>query len=944
MGVRSDTPWTAFGVFLVWVLGMTCPAYSSGSEKAVSASQPAAALSVAEVVIEILDAPGDAAYWKQMAEDLVFVRVGEPLSEPLLEQTLQAMELCRRFGEIHVDSREGKDGMTLAFRLTPFRQIRAISISGGFPVLEKEIRSSMTVAVGDPVVPEDLQQQERLIAELFRRQGYVAPKVRVGAKEEGVDGSVHMGVVIEKGPFYRLDRLEMSGNHAFSESDLKRKMKVKRGVTRLIFSGRFVEADLRRDVRTLVAYYRKKGYADCSIDARVDKDPHAGKVSAVLTVQEGPRYEVTFQGNARFSNRRLRKDLVFFEQGNTGDLGLRRSLTKIREGYTAAGYPKVEVKMETSTRAEDKGEVREIRILIEEGPCTTVRSVHVGGNQVFSDEKIRRQMLTRPAGLFEKGAFVAKTLEEDVGMIRTLYRREGYLSAEVDKTVRYSQDGTEVDVTLRIEEGVQTLVASLRFEGLTLLQEDRARGALLLKEGQPFREYLVQSDENTLSSRVSEKGHPHVQVKGSSTFTEKGRQAQVVYRVQEGPLVRMGRVYYAGNFRTKKHILDRELEMGPGDPFSLTGMLEGQSNIRDTDLFDSVRFRAIGLKEKREEIPLFVEVQEKRPYFVQAGAGYETEKGFFLTGKTGDHNLRGTNKDAWVGGEASEIGYRADFGLKEPRALGTRVAANLAAFAEKREEFNLDFGIRTMGASLGLSREWIKGLTTSVTAGLERRDQYLRDTVTVPMPTIQTAPHAYEPRTILVTTPSVCYDGRDSFIRPRKGVCAAVSLDVSKGLENSLDDFLKLRADMRYYWSPFSRLTFAGLGRAGYLEPYGDAEDVPSDQLFFLGGTSTVRGFHENLLRFDRRGKPVGGRRALSGSVEARIDLGKNFEFTGFYDIGNVSETAGVYDSDTFRPSAGVGLRYITPIGPVGLLYGFKLDREEGEESGRLHFSIGYTF
>ena len=200
------------------------------------------------------------------------------------------------------------------------------------------------------------------------------------------------------------------------------------------------------------------------------------------------------------------------------------------------------------------------------------------------------------------------------------------------------------------------------------------------------------------------------------------------------------------------------------------------------------------------------------------------------------------------------------------------------------------------------------------------------------------------PGSILVTTPSIRYDTRDSFIRPRKGILSSLSVDTSKGLRNSLDDFFKYRYDLRLYTTPLPRLTFAWLGRAGYIDPFGPAERIPDDQLFYLGGTSDVRGFRENMLRIDAQGGPVGGRTMLGGSVEARIDLGRNVEFTLFYDVGHVGRTYAESVSEDTRSSVGAGLRYITPVGPIGLLYGLKLKPEEGESPGRLHFSIGYTF
>jgi outer membrane protein insertion porin family len=98
------------------------------------------------------------------------------------------------------------------------------------------------------------------------------------------------------------------------------------------------------------------------------------------------------------------------------------------------------------------------------------------------------------------------------------------------------------------------------------------------------------------------------------------------------------------------------------------------------------------------------------------------------------------------------------------------------------------------------------------------------------------------------------------------------------------------------------------------------------------------------LLRFNEDGDPLGGQLAVVGSLEARIDLGYNFELAAFFDTGTVREPQEDFGSDKWRSAVGLGLRYITPIGPMGLLYGYKLDREEGESAGRLHVSIGYSF
>jgi outer membrane protein insertion porin family len=405
--------------------------------------------------------------------------------------------------------------------------------------------------------------------------------------------------------------------------------------------------------------------------------------------------------------------------------------------------------------------------------------------------------------------------------------------------------------------------------------------------------------------------------------------------------VETGPVYFTGNFRTTEQILRNELAVRPGEPFSAKRLLESQRNIQNMSAVDSARFRITGLQEGADTVSLFMEVEEKRPYWMEFGLGYDTERHFFASAMGGDRNLFGRNNDLRASAEISQIGYRADASFTEPRFWGTRISSTTTLFVEEREEFNQDFGTRNFGVSHIFShRSLDNDLNLGLAFRLERREQFIRDGREIP----EGDEDLYTPRTVFVTTPSAVYNTTDSFSRPTQGIHASLFVDLSTGLGDTLDNFVKYRLDTRYYVTPVEKLTFALRGRYGYIYPYGSDSVVPDDQLFYLGGTSTVRGFDENLLRFDAEGKAVGGQESLLGNVEARYDLGMNVEMAVFYDIGSVRRAEGRGGVDDFRSSVGLGFRYITPIGAVGLLYGWKLDPMEGEDTGRLHFSIGYTF
>ncbi len=634
---------------------------------------------------------------------------------------------------------------------------------------------------------------------------------------------------------------------------------------------------------------------------------------------------------------KLKKDLVIFEKGNKNDTSMRKSVKIIRDRYKKAGFGDARVTFEGSTKTIDGQAVRQVVVSIDEGIQTVVEAVNVNGNQSLQEDVVSGQMLTRPPGFIADGGYAPDTLAEDIQAIKSLYLQKGFLSPEIQEDVTLTSDRRLAEVDINIDEGPQSLVTHVTFKGVTAITEAQALNTLSLKPGEPFREYMLTSDENALAAVISEKGYPHVTVRAVAEVNETTRQVRIDYRVEEGPPVRMGQVYTSGNFRTRNNIIIRKVKLKPHAPLSLRGLLESQKNIRNMGSLSSVKFRYVGLKEKADTVDLIIEVKEKKPYYVESGLGYDTERGFFADARLGDLNFRGANQNIWLAGDVSDIGYEGEFGLREPELFGTRITSQFSLYAERRKEFNKDFGIERYGTALSFSRKWADRLRFGLGFRLESREQYDRD----PEDVLQ--PEELEPRTLFAVTPSIHYDRRDSFVRPRKGFAATFAVDFSSALAGGLDDFINYRFNGQYYVTPFDRLTLAFIGRLGYLDPYGN-DLVPEDQLYFLGGTSSVRGYKENLLRFNQDDEAVGGREAISGTVEARIDMGGNLELALFFDTGRVGEPILDVGPSGFRSAVGGGIRYRTPVGPIGLLYGYKLDRQPEESPGRVHFSIGYSF
>jgi outer membrane protein insertion porin family len=897
-----------------------------------------APVTVDAVVVKVDDPYANGFDWQGLARVLIGLEHGDQLTAGRLDKAVKALD---SLGRVRTDVALSPEGAVVRFALQPYKRIKSISVDGCYPLFESDVLKVMTLGKGDICHPRTLRKQANLIVRRYKTEGYIDPKVKISWKQDPSDGNYHIHVVIDKGPAYVLTKVKITGNHHVPDVLLMGMMRTWRRPAVWFGRGRFLEADLQKDVQKLTAYYRSQGYADVQIDHDVIYDPPRRQARVRIAIDEGAHYGIVFSSNRYFSDATLRKDLEIYKIGNRGNTGLRRSILNIRRRYLAAGFADVHVSWSEVAGGPGAPGSKAIYIEIKEGPRYIVQEIDVRGNRRIVTDAIRGQMLTRPPSLLGNGAYVASVLQEDLTAVRALYQTHGFIDVRVRDNVAKDARTGKVVVTLDITEGHQTLVGRVTVEGRCPVATGPLLEATRLKPGTPFKPNTVADDENEVAAKIAALGYPHVAVSSRVSMSKDRSRADIVWQIDPGPYVELGRVFWTGNFLTRISLLKRQLKLQEGAPFSLAAVLAAQRRLRDLDLFQSVQVRTIGLKEKAHKVHLLIAVVEKPAYSFELGGGYQTDKGFYGRTKVGDRNFLGTGTQLRLAGEQSQVGYRWETGITDPRLLGSNVNADLGLYIENQEAFNQDFGYDTQGGKLIFSRPWGSRVTTVLGLSCERRHQYLRERDAT---SVAVDPATLEPRSFLVTTPAIRWDSRDSFIQPHRGGLASLAVDISRGLENSLDNFVKYKFDLRGYHTPISRLTLAGRAFAGYIQPYGVDGQVPEDQLFFLGGTNSVRGFAENMLRFSTDLDPVGGRLALSGNAEARYEVTDGWELTIFVDTGSVQKATDAQGDDSWRWSTGLGVRYITPIGPIGLLYGIKLNPRQGESFGQLHISIGYTF
>ncbi len=875
----------------------------------------------------------------EFAGKLIMCKPDAAYDSATVASSVEALRLTGLFADVKVSCSDS----TVTFLLTPARYIRDIRIEKSYPLFRDDVERVLSIYPGDVFRKEEVLRQDSIITALYHREGFVAPQVEISthAYRGGCDSVVD--VRIKAGDYYRLKNIEITGNRVKSAFSIKRNMRS--WLTSIMpgSAGRFVHSIYREDIENCLERYRKSGFADIAINDTLIIDSVTKSVKAVLTINEGDKYVLK---SSRRSGRSVKQEVRnnaenAFRNGNRNNVALRR-LQKSTESYLKEeGFLNANLTVYDTVVAKRKKNKRIVTFDVQRNDRTTVSSIVINGASSMSNDELLGQVLHTDKGNEKKRAYSPERLQEDAFAIEQLYTSRGFLKAKA--TARTNIENNKVSILIDIDEGMQTLIGSVSVDSISLLDLEPTV-VLSTDAGTAFRADRLKSDKRVLEAKISELGYPHVVVTPVVTFNDDSTKADVRFKIDTGPRVVLGEVRYAGALKTKERVLSREFKAVKGMPLSLSRMVESQRNIRDMGLFSSVRLKTIGLREKRDTVHVVVEVTEKRPYHGVIGGGYESEKRVFFNAKAGDRNFLGSNREIWVGAEASQIDEaiinrtfqdvdgRAEMGLTERRLFGLPLMATGEIYAERTSELNIEWRSVAYGVSAALNAAATKHLLLGMGSKLERRSLLLENG--------EENLEDKGPRTSFILTPTLTYDRRDSFTKPKKGTFLGASVDLSKSIGSSIDNYVKLQLEAKSFLTPLSFITFAGIVRAGYIHPYGGTTTIPTDRLFYLGGTRNVRGFKENLLVSDSSG----GRVALSASLEARIPLVFNFELAGFYDIGRLQNSFASFNFDQFRMSAGGGIRYMTPIGPVGLLYGRKISKKPDEDPGAFHFSIGYTF
>jgi outer membrane protein assembly complex protein YaeT len=602
----------------------------------------------------------------------------------------------------------------------------------------------------------------------------------------------------------------------------------------------------------------------------------------------------------------------------------------------------------------------------EEGDIT-VAALDINGVEQIDKDALTSVLQTKKGSWIPWGRkryFDRRAYEADLKRIEAFYRDRGFPDARVtsfDVQLNDAQD--EVSITLNISEGEPVRVAEIALSGFEVLPEnERAtlQETLPLRAEMPLDRQLLMAARERALNLMRDHGYPYATVVVEEEDAGP-RQRRIALVATPGTLARFGAVEVVGAVSVSDDVVLRQLTFAPGELFTRREMRESQRRLYGLELFEFVNVESLeDMGQQLPEVPVRVTVAEGKHQKVNAGVGYGTEEQARVRLRWDHVNFLGGARHAGFEGKWSSLdrGIRMDY--REPFFLHPHFSLNFDGQAWQAAEPVYD--LTSLGGRVTLRHQantqnfWAVSLINefqdSSIAPAALEDLTLRDELIA----LGLDPH---------------HDGTFT------GTLSAVAFDINRNTTNNLLDassgyvlnghleqagrwlwgnfnYWSVSAEGRHYLPVARRFVAANRIRVGTIDSLGGlGTDIPFYKRYFLGGASSIRGWGRfEVGPTSGFGLPLGGHTMLEGSSEVRVPLFGKFGAVAFLDYGNVWSNSWDVDFGDIRYAAGPGLRYLTPIGPARIDFGYQLTPIDGlrvngepeKRHWRIHFSIGQAF
>lgn len=827
--------------------------------------------------------------------------------------------------------------------------------------VQDEILRRMRLRVGEVLEVDDetraaqLNDEATRLTEFLQEEGFFEAAVTISVERSGVYGAI-LHVDASLGPDYYVGNVTIKpdGPLAIPRDEIRRvfdhcRLRV---LGKCRWRSRFTRAQHQADIQELTEMYQRRGYPAARVrsdfDPRTSFDRATRTVDFTLRIDERRRLAVEFEGNddGVFSDENLAAQLTFEDAASADELEVAASAEAIQRYYQQRGWFDAAVSWERERkRVDGVGGDKSfdlIRYRIDAGQPRRLKGLEIVGARAISEDEVRAALTTQvPPTSFRLiggavGAPTTEALAADVARITQLYRRRGYLDAQVRVRAAPTREGLasaattaavlgaergagDLYVRFTIDEGERTIVdqVAIEFVGPHTATEAEVVERLAVARGAPFVEDDLTAARQRLQEWYWHIGRPRAEVTVDVDFPTP-RAAKVTYRIEEHQQLRIGKVVVRGNFRTCDWVIHEELGFDEGDLLTDTLYTRGVRRLRGTGLFSAVKVVPVNLENTRgETVNVLVQVEERNDvkYYVDFEAGYSDQKSsyFKIAPSLPNRFHNGISIDSgftlgWDLLEWKRAFQAEEVSLRFPRWVMRRVMkvvdpdVELAAF--RRIQDTERFGeLTTINGTIAASRTWTRGTDTGrvdrAIAATVRFDLRIRDREeesvrlagnNATFETTRVRNRASIVGVGLSWDQRVDAAGNLNPLAPQRGWKLEGNVGLAfRSRYLGQDNFLKIGGIGQWLRQLSGRVQLRVEGRYDQGIPLGGAVLLPEVERFFAGGDETVRGFEEDRLLTEVVEHPVppfmgvtqvevlpaGGNIRMLGSIDLQVRLAK---------------------------------------------------------------------
>jgi outer membrane protein insertion porin family len=751
---------------------------------------------------------------------------------------------------------------------------------------------------------------------------------------------------------------------------------------------------LKIQVDLIIKELFASGYFNAVVKPELAGDEN--KVIVRMNIELKERTNFEFINNKVFSHQELRTKLLDKIRNEFGKTDIEALATFISDTYEERGFYQTSVSYyQDEGKDKDKTKTTNFHFIVDEGIKVQVREISYRGNAFLTNEEINKIFEENATSLAKGGFYDRAFFEEFSDILKKEYLSRGFVFIEVSKPrVVTSEDEDFVTIEYGITERQQVTVKNISFQKVPEELIANAKASIANKEGAPVNIIELENDLRKMIVYFQNEGYYF------ATITNLNSDSLIVYdntftTVDIRPDISLDKkicyneAVINGNVHTNTQVINREIELAPGELITPTKLEYLRQKLSGLNLFSSLRITPYMMFESEDsacpKTNLVIQVKEKDFGLIEVAPGYRTDLGAKLSTGVTYNNLNGMNRSASLRLQGNKrfnlkgfderrrvedkdlFEYSARASFVEPYVfydfLKTQVEFELASSFQRIRFYGFDADIFRLSPQL--SKNFSRVFSASVKYQFERIVQFdateLKDNDNFSIGGI---------------TPSVTWDLRDDSINPRKGAFFTLSSEWANSNFGSMKEkelevnFVKVISRNRFYY-PVGDFTLALSLAVGYQKNFaeevlkddkgetvlnnnGQAKTrgyIPSIKVFRLDGYDEIRGYDEGEINRLLDGTPIGEvivqREAYFTALkfEPRYNLTDNIKLGIFFDAGRVFVDD--FQPMKLRTSVGAGFKYVTPVGSLDFDYGIKLQRKTYPDNsrdsvGRFHLSIGF--